>query len=863
MADEGRAVRRGLLAEDWAIIFHWAALIVMLPTVLLPIFSIDFPFSTRIAGFIALFPSATLLTYVYVYYRNRSMRRARHALFILAGVDTIATIVALTFWPEYLPDSFWVLTVILVLVVAQFELRWLMRVTLALFSLYLVTVLVNLQSAGSVSINGIPVSEGYMVISALVRIMFALMIVVGAAGLSRKGRQQRRIAELYSRITAAINATSDRDELREIVVNGIAEVSGLETAVFFLLDAGNSVLRAAALSVSDERVVEQILGIELAVAGEPAVMRAVGSRRAAFPDAEELRPLTSILSPEGPEGMGALMLLPFIDRGELRGLVLVEAEAGRKGFDDWQVRICRSIIGQAAVGFEGIDRFDEEAKMRAEADVLYRTSRELGSTLELEMVLENACRLVMMNTGASGSAAFLSDPKSDTLIPKVMLGAGTRNTNFPTESGIRRQELDDACRLIGRSRALLVENPSEHPLLPPFLSSYGVVAFAPFYSRGSLAGALCIFEEDYRRFDIDQVDRLALIANETALAVINAQLHDEMRRHATQMASMVQFTNAVGSSTELTSILELGLESMRELFECSAGIIYRIDEDSGKMSVIASFGYTPEEIEEITDSGLKPVELCQCYKSGELVAENVITGGHHDCDTLRMLRDGTSMCASLRAGQKTLGILHLWSENPSGFSETDQQVALAFADQVGLALQRALLFEEINRLAITDPLTGVYNTRRLQAALKDEMERARRYGRPVSFLMIDVDNLKMINDVDGHQAGDQVLAHVASVIGDSLRHSDMAFRYGGDEFSVLLPETDAPEAAVVAEKIRRSIAESTIVGERYSFGDRVTVSIGSAAFPQDASDGKQLVRVADSALYRAKRAGRNRTTPAS
>jgi diguanylate cyclase (GGDEF)-like protein len=215
------------------------------------------------------------------------------------------------------------------------------------------------------------------------------------------------------------------------------------------------------------------------------------------------------------------------------------------------------------------------------------------------------------------------------------------------------------------------------------------------------------------------------------------------------------------------------------------------------------------------------------------------------------------MCVGMQAEGKTLGVLHIRSERTGAFGEQDQQLALAISDQVGLAIQRALLFEEINRLAATDPLTGVFNVRRLESVLQEEVSRARRYNRAVSFLMVDVDNLKSYNDTLGHQQGDIALSQIASIVDSTTRDVDKVFRYGGDEFSVVLPETDSEEATVVAEKIRRAICDFHFAGEEKIPDRALTISVGVASFPGDADGESELIGKADIALYSAKQGGRN------
>ena len=167
---------------------------------------------------------------------------------------------------------------------------------------------------------------------------------------------------------------------------------------------------------------------------------------------------------------------------------------------------------------------------------------------------------------------------------------------------------------------------------------------------------------------------------------------------------------------------------------------------------------------------------------------------------------------------------------------------------------------ELERLAITDPLTGLYNRRFFQSRLGVEIERAKRYGRVLSLVMLDVDNFKEINDQRGHQFGDHVLAEVGKILRGNVRASDIVCRYGGEEFAVLLPETPPEQAGRAAEKLR------TCLKERFQGGRdpvALTVSLGVASYPSPGvADENALVRRADAALYEAKGLGRDRVEPA-
>ncbi len=175
-----------------------------------------------------------------------------------------------------------------------------------------------------------------------------------------------------------------------------------------------------------------------------------------------------------------------------------------------------------------------------------------------------------------------------------------------------------------------------------------------------------------------------------------------------------------------------------------------------------------------------------------------------------------------------------------------------------LALSRALerrylvkenkrLFEEIQRLAVTDSLTGLYNRHKLQDSIDTEVERAKRYNRPLSIIMIDMDKLKVINDTSGHAAGDEALKLVAKSIQRSIRKVDMGTRFGGDEFIVLLPEADCEEAAAVAKRIRDAILEVEFEAGKLS------VSMGVVQWHPGFDASKDFVHAADEAMYLAKR----------
>ncbi len=220
--------------------------------------------------------------------------------------------------------------------------------------------------------------------------------------------------------------------------------------------------------------------------------------------------------------------------------------------------------------------------------------------------------------------------------------------------------------------------------------------------------------------------------------------------------------------------------------------------------------------------------------------------------TVNYIESESSISFPLRDNDKLLAVLLT-----EGVSTKDVLGKFSIlAGQFALEFKRVRLYQKIQQLAATDGLTQVFSRRYFLERLDEEFKRSARHNLCLSFLMIDIDYFKKCNDNYGHLTGDVVLKDLAALIKASVREIDLVVRYGGEEFSVLLPDTDKAAAAHVAERNRLSIAEA--VFKAYDETVRTTISIGVASFPADAKEAKPLIDKADQALYQAKEQGRNR-----
>jgi two-component system cell cycle response regulator len=206
-----------------------------------------------------------------------------------------------------------------------------------------------------------------------------------------------------------------------------------------------------------------------------------------------------------------------------------------------------------------------------------------------------------------------------------------------------------------------------------------------------------------------------------------------------------------------------------------------------------------------------------------------------------------------------LGILVILSEETNAFNPYQIELLKVLGNQASISMANAKFHEEIEKLAITDGLTGLFNHRHFQERLKQEFHRLGRFPEPISLLIIDIDHFKEINDTYGHPVGDAVLKDVSDIIKKTIRNIDVPARYGGEEFTVILIGTNARGALKMAERLRKAVMKKVFSAESKDF--QITVSIGLSTSHDNIRSKEELIEKADKALYHAKKTGRNRSIP--
>jgi diguanylate cyclase (GGDEF)-like protein/PAS domain S-box-containing protein len=317
----------------------------------------------------------------------------------------------------------------------------------------------------------------------------------------------------------------------------------------------------------------------------------------------------------------------------------------------------------------------------------------------------------------------------------------------------------------------------------------------------------------------------------------------------------------INSTLDLDHVLDQILINVGQVAAHDAANIMLLDFD-GSVRIVRGRGY--EFAGKFADTRRVSIETLPLYRRMiETKSPAVIADVRASADWQPLLPNTEWVRAYtgalLRLNGRVIGFLNLESATPDRFTPADAERLQAFADQMAVAVENARLHAQVRELAIVDELTGVYNRRGLFQFGEYEVNRALRFKRPLSAIMLDIDLFKRVNDTHGHAAGDIVLRQVAQCCRENLRAMDIVARYGGEEFVVLLPETDTVLAEKVAERLRQSIAETAFhiaVPER-ACNLRITASLGVAGMQSDMRRLTTLIERADHAQYLAKNAGGN------
>jgi diguanylate cyclase (GGDEF)-like protein len=378
------------------------------------------------------------------------------------------------------------------------------------------------------------------------------------------------------------------------------------------------------------------------------------------------------------------------------------------------------------------------------------------------------------------------------------------------------------------------------------------ITLAGLAAMGLLAGAMVLVYRDTK-------ERVRVAAE---LTLVNDRLSDtatRAQRRAEEIAQLAELSQLL-QTCQLAEEAYRVIERAVPVLSRRSGALFLLNHSGTMLEQHAAWG-NPKTLEPV----FGPTD-CWALRRNR-VHDLASDEGAPRCAHLSQIGSTKSTCVPLMAQGESLGVLVLLDPigAPQASSADDQEnragILRAMAEQVALALANLRLRETLKSQSIRDPLTGLFNRRFLEESLERECRRAARADRALSLLMLDVDHFKTFNDTFGHDAGDAVLREVGAVLRTFFRGEDVACRYGGEEFALLLADTPSEGAAQRADRLRHHVERLSLTFRRRPLGP-LTISVGIASLPSHASTAESLLRLADQALYRAKHEGRNRVVVA-
>jgi diguanylate cyclase (GGDEF)-like protein len=378
----------------------------------------------------------------------------------------------------------------------------------------------------------------------------------------------------------------------------------------------------------------------------------------------------------------------------------------------------------------------------------------------------------------------------------------------------------------------------------------------PMRYDGTTVGVITLSKLGCDGFDADDLRLLTILADHAATAAETARLLTRSQELAGELRRLLEMSSELSGSLDPRQVANLMAGHLARAMGVDECAISYWDRPTGR---VESLGYFPtlrlDEMEPYFVVAGYP-ETLRVLERQETVIIDAQDPAADAAEVKLLLKDGNRVLAMLPlvAKGQSIGIVELFSKNAIRWDAQRLELARTMANEAAIALENARLYEEARKLADRDPLTGFYNHRFLHERMGEEVVRSQRGRRPLSVLMLDLDDFKLVNDTFGHLFGDRVLTWAAEVIRSTLRQSDLAARYGGDEFALILPDTDADEARRAADRILEAFRERPYVGEQRG-PVPIAASIGVATFPIDGRTGTELIAAADAALYQVKRGG--------
>jgi diguanylate cyclase (GGDEF)-like protein/putative nucleotidyltransferase with HDIG domain len=533
------------------------------------------------------------------------------------------------------------------------------------------------------------------------------------------------------------------------------------------------------------------------------------------------------------------------------GVLLLGTPDARR-FTSAELRLLMALGHQIGTAVENSFLVQQTARRSQELHVLNAIGRSLSSTLDPESLFEKIYEEMRRLLSVDDFFIAFYDEARNEMRYELEIAEGTRMPKRTRPAGNHLSEY----MLRTRQPVLIRENFSEEVKrmgMQPLRKS-GCFCGVPLVLYDRAIAVMVAHSSQDRAFDTDHLEMMRVLASEAAIAIENARLFREERLKSRRLALLNRISRDIITTLNPDEMLsKIGGELKEGLSYDHIGI--------------GTLDYKTREIVIQAEAGRRGGALGRRLPfDGTLVGQVARTGqilltsdatAQGTLGTPVLDDTATAIALPLVYADQLHGVLYVESSEHCEFSEEERSFLRTLSDLISGALHNAQTFQKAQEQAITDGLTCVKTHRFFMEALSAEWKRATRAGRTFSVMLIDLDRFKFVNDFHGHLEGDLVLQRVARILEQNCRRSDVVARYGGDEFVVLMPETNVEQGRQIATKLRAWIDSDPVLRER-----NITASFGISTFPLHGSTPQELIQVADSSMYLSKHQGGNTVSTA-
>ncbi|HTW32725.1 MAG TPA: sensor domain-containing diguanylate cyclase [Candidatus Sulfotelmatobacter sp.] len=477
--------------------------------------------------------------------------------------------------------------------------------------------------------------------------------------------------------------------------------------------------------------------------------------------------------------------------------------------------------------------------------VLYDAGQAVLSTFDLDEVLQRILTIARDYFQLPNVAVLLLDEDTQELFVRSQIGwdAGKETIRLGSQEGIT------GAAFVGK-RPVYAPDTSKDPRYICAAESTRSELAIPLMVCDEVVGVLDCQSNAIDHFDCGTIELLTLFSTQASIALQNARLYSLERQRARQLEAINTIAQQSTAVMELEDLLQRVCSVIQQAFQVShVSLMLREESDlvmrahQGTMTACFSPGARFPVNREPWSQVIA--------MNGTIIEKDLNTAA----EPIRLFKECSSrLSIPLISFGQTLGVLALHSSQRNTFRPSELQSLESVADICASSIQNAHYVERVKQLAYLDGLTGIFNRRFFELRIMEEIERCRRHGTSLAVILADIDHFKRLNDEFGHLLGDEVLRQVSSQFHQLVRKSDVVCRYGGEEFSILLTQTNVQQAVIIAEKLRKQVETWQFPGVPRT----ITISAGVAGFPGHGKTRDDVMRAADGALYAAKQGGRNR-----